>query len=157
MTPNPTFGEDAIKDINETIVTYTFRVSKDAKNGATGQILMPVESEYRTNYKNGRTMCSAYASEDMNKGTIKVYDEIVYDLSKAVLNFKVSASSVTKGDVNGDGKINSADALLVLQNSVGKITLSAGQKNAADTNGDGKINSADALMILQCSVGKIKL
>lgn len=59
------------------------------------------------------------------------------------------------GDLNGDDKINSSDALLVLQHSVGKITLDDTQKSCADVNKDGKINSSDALMILQYSVGKI--
>lgn len=61
----------------------------------------------------------------------------------------------TLGDVNEDGKINSVDALLNLQASVGKITLSASAKLAADVNLDGTVNSVDALRILQYSVGKI--
>lgn len=60
-------------------------------------------------------------------------------------------ASELAGDVNSDGKINSADALLVLKYSVG-ISDSIDEK-AADLNGDGKINSADALEILKISVG----
>lgn len=55
----------------------------------------------------------------------------------------------TKGDVNGDGKINSFDALLVLRNSVQMNELDTAEKSAADINSDGKINSLDALIILQ--------
>ena len=55
----------------------------------------------------------------------------------------------TKGDVNGDGKINSFDALLVLRNSVQMSELNTEEKLAADINGDSKINSLDALIILQ--------
>jgi subtilase family serine protease len=58
------------------------------------------------------------------------------------------------GDVNGDGTVNSADALLVLQYSVGLINLTADQAVAANVNG-GTVNSADALLILQYSVGLI--
>ena len=61
----------------------------------------------------------------------------------------------TLGDVNNDGKINSSDALLILQSAVGKITLSATQTLAADVNKDGKINSSDAFKVLQYAVGKI--
>ncbi len=59
------------------------------------------------------------------------------------------------GDINTDGKINSADALLVLQSSMGVITLTDTQKLLADVNEDGKINSTDALLILQYATGKI--
>lgn len=67
----------------------------------------------------------------------------------------IAEEKVKNGDLNGDDKINSSDALLVLQHSVGKITLDDTQKSCADVNKDGKINSSDALMILQYSVGKI--
>lgn len=55
------------------------------------------------------------------------------------------------GDVSADKKINSLDALFVLQASVQSITLNAEQQAAADINRDGKINSLDALIILQIS------
>lgn len=62
-------------------------------------------------------------------------------------------------DVNLDSRVNSSDALLVLQRSVGKsvyIDPKQGIFNA-DPNGDGNLNSSDALIILKISVGKIKL
>ncbi len=61
-------------------------------------------------------------------------------------------------DVNLDKKVNSTDALLVLQHTVGKeIYISPDGLFNADTNGDTKINSTDALIILKISVGKITL
>ena len=59
-----------------------------------------------------------------------------------------------KGDVNGDSKVNSQDALLVLQHSVSLTTLNSTQKQFADMNNDKKYNSSDALAILQKAVGK---
>ena len=61
---------------------------------------------------------------------------------------------ITKGDLNADGKINSIDALTILQANVGNIVLSDEQAPAADVNGDGKVNSIDALIILQISTGQ---
>ena len=49
------------------------------------------------------------------------------------------------------------DALLVLQNAVGKIEFTERQKKACDTDGDGRITVSDALTVLQIAVGKIKL
>lgn len=62
-------------------------------------------------------------------------------------------------DVNGDGKVNSSDALIVLQYAVDmdNSIKTEDQKLCADTNGDGKINSYDALIILKIAVDDIKL
>ena len=57
------------------------------------------------------------------------------------------------GDLNSDGKINSADALTILKQSVGMISLSKFEKLSADYTGDGTINSADALAVLKYAVG----
>lgn len=59
------------------------------------------------------------------------------------------------GDVSGDFKINSQDALMILQHAVEVITFDAATKVLADVSKDGKINSSDALMVLQYSVGLI--
>ena len=56
------------------------------------------------------------------------------------------------GDVNADGQINAADALLVLQQSVKLTQLDAVRKRAANVDFNDAINAADALLILQYSV-----
>lgn len=58
------------------------------------------------------------------------------------------------GDINSDSKINSADALLILQHSVEATTLKSYALTSADWNGDGKINSVDALAVLTYSVSR---
>ncbi len=57
------------------------------------------------------------------------------------------------GDVNGDGRITSADARLALRAAVSLETLDAVQLLSADANGDGKVTSADARLILRVAVG----
>lgn len=64
----------------------------------------------------------------------------------------VSLSTGQKGDVNGDGLVNSSDARLVLQFTVELIELDAQQQAAADVDGNGAINSTDARWILQATV-----
>ena len=81
--------------------------------------------------------------------------KIISFLLAVVTAMSVCVLSYAKdvGDINGDSKVNSSDALLVLQYAVGKIKDI--DKKAADVTGDGKINSSDALRILQISVGTV--
>ena len=62
-------------------------------------------------------------------------------------------------DLNGDKRINSTDALIVLQYSTGSANYLQTMELIinADTNGDGSINSSDALTILLISVGQLKI
>ena len=53
------------------------------------------------------------------------------------------------GDVNGDGYIDAADALLCLRASVGLITLTPEQEAAADVNHDSLVDAGDAILILR--------
>jgi hypothetical protein len=59
------------------------------------------------------------------------------------------------GDVNQDGGINVADAVLTLKSSVGLVQLTDNQKAAADINKDAQVNVADAVMILKIAIGII--
>jgi hypothetical protein len=69
---------------------------------------------------------------------------------------KVTISAVTKGDVNGDGKVRANDALLVLRIAMGLVKdPTEAQKEAADMNNDGKIRSNDALLVLRKAMGLI--
>lgn len=60
------------------------------------------------------------------------------------------------GDSNGDNRINSYDALNVLQYSTDSVLFNQFEFESADVNKDGDIDSLDALMILQYSVGIIE-
>ena len=77
-------------------------------------------------------------------------------LAKAREDFD-KLSDVVYGDVNGDGEVTVADALMVLQHSVGKITLDETVLKNADVDGEEGIAVTDALAILQASVGKSTL
>lgn len=62
-----------------------------------------------------------------------------------------------RGDVNGNGKIDAADYLMIKDYIMGKLPISKLNKEAADVNGNGKIDAADYLMIKDCIMGKIEL
>ena len=57
-----------------------------------------------------------------------------------------------KGDVNCDGKVNSRDALMVLQLNAGLMSGLPCIQNA-DVSQDGRINARDAALTLQFHVG----
>ncbi len=59
------------------------------------------------------------------------------------------------GDVSLNGEVMPYDASLVLQHTVGNITLNASQQAVADVSKDGSISAYDASLILQYTVGLI--
>ena len=52
------------------------------------------------------------------------------------------------GDVDGDGTLNTADLLQIIDFATGEKTPSAQESVCADLNGDGKINILDVLFCL---------
>ena len=83
----------------------------------------------------------------MKKHVLAIISFVVI-FSVVFCNVFVTQASNPVGDVNGDGKVNSSDALAVLRYSVG---LSTGIKDMkpGDIDHNGKINSNDALIILR--------
>lgn len=57
--------------------------------------------------------------------------------------------SVKKGDINLDGIVSSADAVLLAKYLIGTVQLNAAQRSAADINGDNAVTSADAVRLSQ--------
>ncbi len=55
--------------------------------------------------------------------------------------------SIVLGDVDGDGDVTIADAVLAAQNEHGLVTLDAGQKARADLDCSGDVDVLDALVI----------
>lgn len=89
-------------------------------------------------------------------------DEI--DAAAAALNQAMNAlvdrqeppqPTVRYGDVNGDGDVTAADALMALQAATGKISLTDKQEKAADVDGTAGVTANDALQILQYATQKI--
>ena len=68
----------------------------------------------------------------------------------------VTKGDAVLGDLNGDGKVNTADAVIVLKISAGMVALDEKYQAAGDCNRDGKVNTADAVLILKYSAGMIE-
>ena len=82
-------------------------------------------------------------------GTTKIHATSVDGNHSAEVTVTVTAAPQL-GDVNGDGYIDSADAMLCLRYSVGLAKeLTEEQKKAADVNHDGLVDAGDAIKILR--------
>ena len=68
---------------------------------------------------------------------------------------KITIEDYMKGDVDGDGVVDLADAVLVINHYVGKAVSKFVEK-AADVDGDGVIDLADAVRIINFYVGKVQ-
>ncbi len=62
-----------------------------------------------------------------------------------------------KGDVNGDGKVDAKDYLLLRRYLFGKVDLVDDQLDAADVNGDGKVDALDVMKLKRAIFGMAKL
>ena len=69
-----------------------------------------------------------------------------------LFDFNLTIASLKMGDVNGDGKITSADAAIALQ-----MAVRGEYSDIADVSGDGSVTSLDALMIQQTAMNNIIL
>ncbi len=65
----------------------------------------------------------------------------------------VNADSLKMGDVDGNGDIETVDALTIQRYVVKLTDLTEAQLKVADTNGDGKVSLVDAMRILRYLAG----
>ena len=65
------------------------------------------------------------------------------------------APAFVKGDANGDGEVDFADAIVVLRHDAGLATITGDNLIAADANGDEEVDFADAILILRYDSGLI--
>jgi hypothetical protein len=86
---------------------------------------------------------------------INLSNVIVGDINANAVSTTVNNGSIIIGslcgDLNGDGNVTTADAVIALEIAAGSRPFDA----AADVNGDGIVTSLDALMILQAAAGQI--
>ncbi|MBF0595393.1 MAG: right-handed parallel beta-helix repeat-containing protein [Candidatus Omnitrophica bacterium] len=67
-----------------------------------------------------------------------------------------SCASVLAGDVNGDGLVMMADAVMAAQFALNERSLTAQQQSNADISGDGKVTMYDAALIARKALGTVK-
>ena len=105
-----------------------------------------ITQEHKTDVEEAR---SAYdALTDAQKALVS--EDIVAKLEAAE-----KALAITYGDVNGDGKVDQADARMILDYEAKCLDTELSLKTA-DVSGDGVIDSNDAVLILQYAAGALK-
>jgi hypothetical protein len=88
-------------------------------------------------------------------GTKLTADKTLSTIGMGNCNIFVRFDDYKLGDVNGNGIVNTGDAVVVLKYSAEMIQLSKEQKEIADVNGDNTVNTADAVLILKYAAGMI--
>lgn len=141
---------------------YLVLMLKDA-----GENTVPMaENIYYINQKAAANGTLAFTNEggdpiypmDLVNGTYSIYilgDGKTFVPAKADASFTYDAG-YTLGDVNGDGSVDTSDALLALRIYVGTYSATDVQRKAADVSKDGVIDTTDALLMLRFYVGNIK-
>lgn len=168
-TTNTTNSTDA--DLVEVNVTTSLRI-RNTPNGTTtkgylyaGEVVTRLEKA--TSKVNGTYWDKILKSD----GTVGYVARCTYDGETPFKEYLVSVNGETSngdavepvnndtigsnyalGDINKDGSITSADAIMALKASVNLLEV---DKTLADVNKDGAVTSADALLILKYSVGLV--
>lgn len=142
-------GHSASVNYNNETGVYSFAVlslqSKEVK-GSEGAI-WTLKLNVADDVSSGEYVLKVQnAKYSLTSGAAKV--------SMANTTTKLTIEDYKKGDVNGDGDIDIADAVCIVNRVVGKETP-AFVDAAADVNGDGEADIADAVRIVNLVVGKI--
>ena len=124
---------------------YTIRFSKD-------DVEKKLDSADWGNI--GRVRITWFNEEQIETSANLTFDNI--RAYPADYEFEPLPPDYINGDVSRDDVVNSADALLALQYSVGRIDLTTKQRYIADVCEPSGIDSIDALTILKLVVKKIK-
>ena len=133
---------------NVTMYTVTY------KDGLTDEIITTAKVQENT-VIDPQTMPTAPVHEGY---TFVGWD---YDGTPVTGDITVTANYVVEqdgpglGDSNGDGKVNTADAVTILRFAAEMAELTEEQMRAADVNCDGVVNTGDAVLILKYAAGII--
>ena len=120
-------------------------------SAAFDYLVQPEEGEDITFNLDVEQLCSDKNGDDKYVDyEIPEGDDYVYEYEEYV-----PMPEYLYGDTNGDEKVNTADAVVVLKHSAEMLTLTDERFIQADVNFDGKVNTGDAVVILKYCVGMI--
>lgn len=122
-------GMDNNLDVNSDgeILILTFKVSDEVQIGSDLNI--------KASYKDGDIIDASLDSVDIE-----------------IVNGKISVFNYIAGDVNGDGKVNTTDVVLVRRTIAGGYNVTINE-DAGDVNADGRINASDVIFLRRYIAG----
>ncbi|MDD6066870.1 MAG: dockerin type I repeat-containing protein, partial [Firmicutes bacterium] len=157
VTADQNRGENDIADAYENLIDAIINLKMKGNKAALKAMLIKANQVLKDT--------DAYVAETV-EGLAKVTEDaqVVYDNENALqsevneavktLTLEVAKARL-KGDVNDDGKVDTADSAVVLRASAELMTLNASAAASADVNGDGKADTGDAVLILQYAAEEI--
>ncbi|MBQ8626230.1 MAG: SH3 domain-containing protein [Agathobacter sp.] len=77
----------------------------------------------------------------------------VYGNGELVASYEI----VIYGDVSGDGKVNTLDAIKLNRYTIGLVTLSGAYLEAANASRDSRVNTLDSIVINRYSIGLVTI
>lgn len=147
--------------------TYTITVAKEVIDEGMESSVYSIGSDITgvdfntsvTKFKTNIKIPSGYTLKVTDATGKEIISGNVGTGSKALLydkNGKLAQSAVVviKGDLNGDGKLSSADILFAQRHLLDTHTLAGAYFSGADINGDGRVNSVDVLYMQKHITGK---
>lgn len=148
MIPTSTDCKSAPNALDEALLTMQFTAK--GKRDDVAKINLSQNSVRSEQNPFGAMYLACYTQNgDLSGKRYDFGDEIIFDLTQSQLVFRITDA----GNMNGDEKISSADALKIIQASAGIAVLSEKEKIIADVDANGKINSADGLATMQIATG----
>ena len=125
--------------LNATLAVITYEVT--FVDGVTGNIIAVITVEH------GNDAVAPEAPE--HEGYI--FDSWNGEYTNVTTDLTITAEYLLIGDVNGDGIVNTVDAVLILRYSMGLINIEFDTRSI-DINGDGIVDISDAILILRIAM-----
>jgi len=151
-------------EVQKTVLTQEFTFL-DNSSIANGQInISGISAQGATIVGEGHILDIVFDVADTATldatGSFVFVEVKMYDATPSLLSVDYSDTAILTvspqyilGDIDGNGVVDSADALIALQISTGERIPTDLEQQAGDVNGDGVIDSADVTLILRLSVG----
>ncbi len=139
-----TTGSTTTPVATPTLTSSTYKINSNNITGITNYPISAATFLTKFQVKNGSVKLTT-SSGSTKSGNVGTGDQIrLYATDNTLKN---TYQVLIYGDVNGDGKINAQDLILVQKNNIQVSTLKNIYATAADVNRDGKINAQDLILI----------
>ncbi|MBM3238490.1 T9SS type A sorting domain-containing protein [Candidatus Poribacteria bacterium] len=160
-----TYDANILKAVNASTTKLTQGFNLTSNLDTSGKVLLALASATGISEGSGSIVDVSFdvkenakpcdMSELKFEQNLSLFDQAVQPIPFTTQDGKLLISCCTKGDLNGDNKINSGDSIIALRMAVGLMVPDERQKCAGDVNCDGKIGSGDSILILRKAVGII--